>query len=134
MTNNIQKKLKTIGSEGCYFLCILQACNVPDERIISIYDYCVKNKWMLEDCYIENPDAIVKFLLKKAVFCYKSDKVETDALFCIARYYNDRTKYSHFVLVTDDGIWDPLGTSVTVTEGHIADYRIFRRGEKGEVC
>lgn len=126
MTNSIQKKLEKIGLEGCYFLSILHACNVTDERIISIYDHCVKNGWMLEDCYIENPEAIVKFLLRKEVICYKSDKDETDALFRVARYYNDRTGYSHFVLVTDNGIWDPRGSSVTVKEGRIVDYRIFR--------
>ena len=83
-------------------------------------------KWMDLDCFIKQPEAIVGFLLNKKVICYKSNNEEKDALFNIARFYNDRTKLSHFVLITENGIWDPLGDSKTVAEGHIADYRIFK--------
>lgn len=126
MTNKIQKKLKTLGTDGCYFLCILKACNVKDERIVSLYDYFVVMGYLAEDCYVKNPEAIVKFLLNKNVICYKSRNKEDDALFCIARFYNEKTDFSHFVLITDSDIWDPLGNSKTVAEGHIVDYRIFR--------
>lgn len=126
MTDKIQQKMKTIGEEGCYFLSILRACNVKDERIISLYDYFVTMGYMDKDCYIKQPEAMVGFLLSKKVICYKSNNEEKDALFNIARFYNDRTKFSHFCLITDSGIWDPLGTSVTATEGRIADYRIFK--------
>lgn len=126
MVNEIQKKLKSIGEDGCYFLCILKACDVNSARIISLYDYFVAVGYMDKDCYIKQPEAIVAFLTGKKAICYKSNTEEKDALFNIARFYNDRTKLSHFCLVTDKGFWDPLGTSRTVAEGHIADYRIFR--------
>jgi hypothetical protein len=126
MINGIQKKLKMLGDSGCYWLCILKACGVDSSRLISLYDYCVAMKWMDSDCFIKQPEAIVGFLLSKKVICYKSNNEEKDALFNIARFYNDRTKLSHFVLLTDNGIWDPLGDSRTVAEGHIADYRIFK--------
>lgn len=126
MTDEIQKKLKVIGDEGCYFLCILKACNVKDERIISLYDYFVAMGYMDKDCYVKNPEAIVGFLLSKKVICYKSNNEEKDALFNIARFYNDRTGFSHFVLITENGIWDTFGNSKTVAEGRIVDYRVFR--------
>lgn len=127
MIDGVQKKLKAIGTDGCYFLCILKACDdVNSARILSLYDYCVAMKWMDSDCFIKQPEAIVRFLLNKNVICYKSSNKEDDALFNIARYYNEKTGFSHFVLMTDNGIWDPLGDSKTVVEGHIADYRIFR--------
>lgn len=127
MINSVQKKLKAIGTNGCYFLCILKACgDVNSARILSLYDYCVAMKWMDSDCYIRKPEAIVEFLLNKHVICYKSSNKEDDALFNIARFYNDRTKLSHCVLMTDNGIWDPFGDLKTVTDGSIADYRIFR--------
>lgn len=126
MIDEVQKKLLAIGKDGCYFLCILKACDVNSAKILSLYDYCVTMKWMDSDCFVKNPEAIVGFLLSKKVICYKSDNEEKDALFNIARFYNDRTKFSHFCLITDTGIWDPLGTSVTASEGRIADYRIFK--------
>lgn len=126
MIDEIQKKLKMIGDEGCYFLCILKACDVNSARILSLYDYFIAVGYMDKDCFIKQPEAIVKFLLGKSIICYKSENEEKDALFNIARFYNDRTKLSHFCLITDTGIWDPLGTSVTASEGRIADYRVFK--------
>lgn len=126
MIDEIQRKLKMMGDEGCYFLCILKACNINSARLISLYDYCVVMGWMDKDCFIKSPEAIASFLLSKNVICYKSNNEEKDALFNIARFYNDRTKLSHFCLITDGGIWDPLGTSVTASEGRIADYRVFK--------
>ena len=73
-----------------------------------------------DDCFVNNPNNLTKKLV------YKANKNETGKP-QIARFYNPRTGYSHFVIAGPDGkvIWNPLEKSITVEEGFIKDWRII---------
>jgi hypothetical protein len=58
-----------IREYGCYFLSLLHIVQIENKYVMNTkeinkhYDYCVKKLWMSENCYIDNPNAIVNKLL-----------------------------------------------------------------------
>lgn len=71
------------------------------------------------ECFVNNPNNLVNGLVYKA-------ETNTTGKKQIARFYNPRTGFSHFVIAKPDGrvVYDPLENSVTVKEGFIQDWRI----------
>lgn len=78
---------------------------------------------MTEDCYIQDPVKILKYLTGDN---YKVERVEKLPLhydFAVYHYYNSATGLGHFVLPD----WDPLGDSITRRNGVIDSYRVFTK-------
>lgn len=79
---------------------------------------------------IQDWQMLAEFLGCKLQFLGKfaPDAPERDGNFVIARWYNPRTKFRHFVVGDLKPVeWDPIqGGSVTVREGYVDSLRIFR--------
>lgn len=127
----VQKKLLNIGQSGCYFLCLLKSFDCLDD-VLPCYDFFVSKGWMKEDCFIQDPLAIVECLSSGCKYTVeKTTELDGDADIRIAYYYNKSTDLHHFVLVDLNGkvIFDPLGTtespSNTVKNGYVESYRLF---------
>lgn len=119
----IQSKLLKLGNGGCYFLCLLKATNTSDSNILEYYDYFVKKGYMTEDCYIQDPVKILKYLTGNNYKVEKLEKLPTKYDFAIYHYYNSKTGLGHFTLKD----WDSLGNSNTRLNGKIDSYRVFTK-------
>lgn len=124
-------KADNIYKGGCYLLCLLKALK-PElfsniNRLLCVYDDLLEHGYIQADCYIINPEGICKYLGKEYRVT-KSIEIE-EAEIIIAAFHNDRTNYTHFVLMNPDNTvwWDPLVDSTTVKEGKIHSYRIFKK-------
>lgn len=120
----LQSWLKDIGENCClaacyYYLSRNGNLNKADFlRWLSIA--MEKGDIAMDDCYVRNPNNLVKGLV------YSAETNNTGKP-QIARFYNPRTGFSHFVIAEPNGtiVWDPLIDSVTVKEGFIKDWRIY---------
>lgn len=121
MQKGIQTKLNHIGDYGCYFLCLLHKAGFKEDNIVEIYDYCLKNNWIDEDCTILRPDDIALYLFRTNLHCTITEQKPRNCVFYIECWYNKRTGYRHFKLPD----WDSLENSVTVKEGYIESYRAY---------
>lgn len=126
MEKGIQKICKNLGDDGCYFLCLLEACGLQNTRVIDAYCECLECGFIKEDCYVNDPLAILRLFGFPAVrveksYCYIHD----DAIAMRVIVY-ENGRHSHFVLERPDGsILDTLGESETVRHGRIKSYRNF---------
>lgn len=116
-----------IKDSGCYFLSLLQAIDRREEEVNKCYDLAVDRKYITYDCFVNQPTRLLYDLTGKNYILIVSKSFDNIADIIIAKWYNQRTNYSHFVLMDKDNkvLWDPLGESVTVKEGYIKDYRLF---------
>lgn len=132
-----QKAAEKIGAEGCYFLSLVFIAEKMlghEIDVFALYDKCLKSGWADEDCYMQNPAAMMTHLLGKPVEIRKSYdldyklKVNEREISCYERKATGVTYY-HFV-VTANGtvIYDPLGESRTVSEGTPVSKRILTIG------
>ena len=122
-----------IGKSGCYFLSILYIAETQTKKtfdVLELYEKALKEKWIDNDCFMENPAAMMSYLLGKKVDC-RHDVVGVkpkDNEFEITRYELKETgvTYGHFV-VTRNGklIYDPFGESRTRKLGSAVSTRIF---------
>lgn len=126
MEYGIQSMLKKLGDEGCYFLCLLKACNVPNSKVIDAYCECLGRELIEEDCYVNDPVAVLRLFGMDAVRVNKVDAgraISGQPLLIVACY--EWNRQSHFVIISKDGVWDPLGESKTVKNGRAKSYRVF---------
>ena len=121
----MQKKLIKLADSTCLFLCYLwygkQGLSVADT--LKYLAVCITKDYVSENGYVNDPEAILKLVTNKK---YSVKKVyKNPNKICIAEFYNERTKFTHFVIVgpTDEVLYDPLEDSVTVKEGKIVSYR-----------
>lgn len=136
----IQKYSKIIGSDGCYFSCIVKLAEKYTKKefdVLRTLDYCSKQKknghyWIdISDCYLWHPDKVMGYLLGKEVTVRRSEDIgykpkENEIVIgCWERPTEDKV-YTHFGLVKNQKcIYDPLGTSNTITYGKLKSLRIF---------
>jgi len=132
----IQRHMEILGADGCYFLSLVYLAEKYTENFIDsarAYAECFKAGWMLQDCYILDPAAILKHLTgekwgwSKEPADYETKPGELEIL--LYERNNGSKPVSHFVVGDGSGGlgWDPYGTSRTVAEGKVASKRIFRR-------
>lgn len=131
---DLHRKVGNIYDYGCYFIDLLfiGLKREPDmNEILSYYDHFVFNDWMDEDCFVNNPAAILKALTGKDYDIKKSYAFDINASFIIGYYYNKDTNLHHFVVMNKDNevLWDSLGKSNTVANGNIESYRLFYERE-----
>lgn len=130
MKPGIQRILETIGENGCLALCWGYITGCTDlETINGILIAMAQGVINENDCFINDNRAYVRILFqlqnKNEEINIKFANTHPNGIVSIAKYYNSRTAYSHFVVVNGDGkvIFDPLGDSVTVKEGHPVEWR-----------
>lgn len=125
--DGIQSRLKYIHEYGCLFLCLCEiieeVTNAPCD-IIRVVQESKARGWLEEDYTVSNSLAILNTFTKKE---WKRKEVEKlpakikDNEFTIEKWYNPRTKYTHF----KRRFVDTLVSSVTVKEGKIKEYYIY---------
>ncbi len=134
MLNKEQVICLNIGKNGCYFLSLvyiaekITQCSID---VLTLYEIGLKNKWFDEDCYMNNPGAMMTYLtdlkcdVRHDVVGYKCKSNEYE----ITRYELKETgvTYAHFV-VTCNGklVYDPYGESRTRTKGKAVSTRIVK--------
>ena len=122
----MQKKLIKLIDSSCLFLCYLwygkQGLSVADT--LKYLAVSITKGYVLEDDgFVLDPEGILKLVTDKR---YSIKKVyKNPNKICIAEFYNERTDFTHFVIVgpTDEVLYDPLEDSITVKEGKIISYR-----------
>lgn len=123
----IQSKLKSIDTDGCLFLCL---CSIIEEvtgkpaDIIGIVQESRGKGWLAEDYTVNDSLSLLAAFTgktwKRNVVAKLPDVIK-DNEFSIEKWYNPRTKYTHF----KRRFVDTLVSSVTVKEGKIKEYYIY---------
>ena len=121
----LQTWLKNFAEESCLADCyyyISRNGNIRKDDFLKWLSIGIERGDILDDGYVKNANNIMKGL----VYISKVNNTDRPQ---IARFYNPRTGYSHFVIAKPDGevIWDPLTDSITVKEGFIKDWRIVEQ-------
>ena len=129
LSYGFQKKIdnRYINDGGCYFLSLMQGIDRREEEIEDIYKMSVSKNYMDYECFVKEPTKLLLELTHKNWLLNVSKTFDSKADIIIAKWYNPRTRYSHFVLMDKNNnvLYDPLGSSVTVKEGYIESYRLF---------
>ena len=120
----LQTILLNIGEGGCYLLSICSHFKYEGD-FVELYKKLLKKGYIDKECTVLNPSGIALLLSNEK---YEVTKVKTlpklnDGDWYIECWYNKRTGFTHFKLPD----CDTLESSVTVKEGSIVSYRLFRR-------
>lgn len=126
---------ENINRWGCYFMSLLFLANKWNGTLLGateierIYRYAVKLFWMRENCYIENPRAILGYCGLDTEFLGKRGPHYLCGERDIEVLQYRRGAQIHFVAGDGQGnvAYDPWGVSRSVTEGQLDSKRIFRR-------
>lgn len=116
--------MKNVGENGCYILSILESIGIQntDAQLNMIKDL-VDAGFLAKDLYVKDNEALAARL--GCSYQKLAIKPATDVY--IKEYFNERTGFTHFVLCVKDVDYDTLDDSVTVKEGYVKSYRIFKR-------
>lgn len=121
----IQQILKSLGDGGCYFLCILKHFD-QEEEAVRWYHKAVGLKYMKPDCYLDYPNQIAQMLSKKRwTVRHEGPTYEPGPKEWVIDRYERKTTMgtqAHFVLPD----WDPLGNSLTRSQGALVSKRVFK--------
>jgi hypothetical protein len=130
-----QREFEKIGKTGCYFLSIVHLAEKYAGTYIDAYQAyrsALVGKTIREDCYVNDPAALLRMLtgvawtVTKEPMSYKATKGELEVQY----FERDDTLATtgHFVVGDADGVsYDPYGDSMTVRKGALKSKRIFRR-------
>jgi hypothetical protein len=133
LRNGMQSFIKTIGEEGCYALALCKVAEAYSGRessgggAVNAVGDGVHRGWLKEDMTVLDGAAFLKDLTGvKWTKEYKDASYKPVAGdYLIAEWYNKRTGLTHFTLEYPVK-WDGLKDSVTVKEGAIRSYRLYR--------
>jgi len=130
-----QKEFETIGKTGCYFLSIVHLAEKYTGKYIDAYlayGSAIKSKVIKEDCYVNDPAALLRMLTGVAWSVTKETSTYEPTKNDLVILYYERpdtlATVGHFVVGGHDGVeYDPYGDSLTVRKGELKSKRIFRR-------
>jgi hypothetical protein len=131
-----QDFIKKIGDEGCYALCLCKVKELhnpygaitPGESVYCI-ELGIKKGYIKEDMTVLDGAGFLYY--SSGSRCrwtkeYKpADYKPVDGDYLIAEWFNKRTGLTHFTLEYPEK-WNSLMDSVTVKEGAIRSYRLYR--------
>ena len=126
--DGIQSRMKKLGSDGCYFLClceIIEEVNGREVDLLKLVRECQDFGWIKDDYTVMNPTAILAYYTGHYYSMARVNIVPTvvhDNEFTIEKWYNPRTGYTHF----KRRFVDTLKDSVTVKEGSVVEYYFFK--------
>lgn len=130
--NGVQDDISILGDTGCAFLSSCRFFHYDIDDLSKLIVKCRNVKAIDNEYFILDWELLFNTLdnNNRKWSVQKTKELPANLLkdcCIIARYYNPRTHYSHFVLIDRDKhiIYDGLYNSVTVKEGYIADYRIL---------
>jgi hypothetical protein len=136
MKQGIQDFIKTIGDEGCYALTLCEIASEYWQRKSGIPDVFnniengVRAGCIARDMTVLDGAAFLKLLtLHYWTKEYKDAGYKPqEGDYLIAEWFNKRTGKTHFTLEYPEK-WNSLSNSVTVKEGSIRSYRLYRAEE-----
>ncbi len=126
--SGIQTKMKCIYDGGCLFFCL---CTIIEEVTNMPCDICgliqesTARGWLAPDFTVNDSLAILNCATGRVFKRIESPTlppVVADNQFTIEKWYNPRTKFTHF----KRRFVDTLQSSVTVKEGKIIEYYIYQ--------
>jgi len=127
-------KSEWINKYGCAFISVLYYVNKFTNLSLSPAKIEIYFEQMKQaGCFTEDLDIIwekaFEFFDMKVAVTFKDDKYKLKKHeFAIAKWYNEKTNLSHFCPTENNVcLFDSLGDSVTVKEGCVESYRVFKR-------
>jgi hypothetical protein len=137
LDNGVQSFIKTIGEEGCYALTLCKIVEMQSSgrfdiaNVLPAIEKGVKSGCLKEDMTVLDGAAFLKLLTLNAwTKDYKdAGYIPQKGDYLVAEWFNRRTGLTHFTLEYPVK-WDGLKASVTVKEGAIRSYRLYRIKEK----
>lgn len=129
MKAGVQKLLASIGSDGCYALCIVELGQRgrPDREAVDIIEQGIQLGYLREDMYVIDAASLMT-LSRGGHWSCTHEAAEYKPMpgdLVIERWERTTPQgktYSHFVLYD----WDPLGDSETRKHGKCVSKRVFR--------
>ena len=124
---SMQTKLELCGKYGCLFLCILSIAEEVSEKEIDLQHailICQSKGWLSYDFTVKDSLAILNYYTNKTwhrLELTKLPSVIKDNEYTVVKYYNSKTKYTHFKRRS----FDTLVDSQTVKFGFIQEYYIY---------
>jgi hypothetical protein len=130
----VQDRIKTIGTDGCYALCL---CKIAETALglrrtagqtVDLILDGVCAGFFSSDMTVRDGEGFLQYAtnVKWSLERTESPPAANPLLFVIAEWFNKRTGFTHFTL-REPILFDPLQNSVTVKEGYIRSYRVYRR-------
>lgn len=121
-----QDLLKWMGTDGCYVLCLLSIAEEVLDKPLDLIDSVkalIANKAVGTDMYVFDAVQALQILTGREVTMSKETTLGyvAENQYTVAKYYNDRTKYTHF----RRRAYDTLDHSITVAEGGLVEYYVF---------
>lgn len=124
----LQTRLKNIDSDGCHFLVLMsiaEEVNGSDIDLVDAVNTCFEHQLIDGNYYVKDALSLLAILTGKS-WVREEYKELPDEIgeheYTEAVYYNPRTGYRHF---RRRG-FDTLVNSVTVAEGHVEKYYLYR--------
>lgn len=120
-----QTLMKNLGDNGCYILSILESIGIQNtDAQLDLIKVLINDGFLSKECFVQDNNK----LAARLGCTYKYTKIKpSDEKVYIKEYFNERTGFTHFVLCVDGKDFDTLDSSVTVKEGYVRSYRIFKR-------
>lgn len=124
--SGLQTLLEDCGKYGCLFLCLLSiAEEMTGKRydIITTIHLCMTKGWLSKDFFVNDNLSILEELtgVKWSRRTVSSLPTIGERDYTVVKYYNEKTKYTHFKRRG----YDTLVYSKTVAEGRIEGYYIY---------
>jgi hypothetical protein len=135
MKEGVQDFIKAVGGEGCYALTLCRIaeiaeplCGYPNgvEPVTNI-DLAIESGCIKSDMTVLDGAGFLRDITgKRWTKEYKpSDYKPVEGDYLIAEWFNKRTGKTHFTLEYPKK-WNSLSDSVTVREGAVRSYRLYR--------
>jgi hypothetical protein len=133
LEQGVQDRIKAIGDSGCYALALCKIAELwkrlgfIEGSAINFIECGVNAGYISPDMTILDGAAFLGGLTQTDwTETYESaDYIPRKGEYAVAEWFNPRTGSTHFTLEYPKK-WNSLENSVTVKEGHIRSYRIYR--------
>jgi hypothetical protein len=133
LESGVQDKIKAIGDSGCYALCLVKigeihsGCESSMEFAVGDIEQAVNEGCIGADMTVlEGAEFLGLLTFGGWTETYESaDYTPQAGDYAVAEWFNPRTGDTHFTLEYPEK-WNSLENSVTVKEGRIRSYRIYR--------
>ncbi|MDR1469337.1 MAG: hypothetical protein LBT00_08605 [Spirochaetaceae bacterium] len=129
-----QDFIKTVGAEGCYALTLCRVAEIANATegtdagtAVSGIDWGTVLGYIKPDMTVADGAAFMKVLTGKewTKEYQPAGYTPKEGDYLVAEWYNKRTDKTHFTLEYPEK-WNSLKNSVTVKEGAIRSYRVYR--------
>jgi hypothetical protein len=124
-----QDFIKTVGEEGCYALTLCKIAEISSIGfdVLEAIEYGIRKGYIADDMTVKDGAALLTDITKRkwTVEWQPARHQSKEGDFLVAEWYNKGTRLTHFTLEYPEK-WNSLKNSVTVKEGAIRSYRVYR--------